>query len=252
MSGRSCGARRRAPARGRRPPPEPLRARSSCDGLADRRRVRVQPREQRAEHARAGLRVGQRAVRHADLDPERVGERGEPAAPLQRREPARHRDRAEHRRLRPVERRARERPAQHADVEARRVRDQHAPAQQPAEVGQHRLGRRRAVDHLLRDPGEALDPARQRLGDADERGPAVVQLAAADEHRADLGQLAALAGEPVRLRVDGDELGRRERRGQQVLGGQEHRHANGCSYSCLRTARTPRCTELRHGAPGRV
>ena len=33
-----------------------------------------------------------------------------------------------------------------------------------------------------------------------------MQLAAADQHRADLGQLAALAREPVRLRVDGEEL----------------------------------------------
>jgi hypothetical protein len=34
-----------------------------------------------------------------------------------------------------------------------------------------------------------------------------VQLATADQHRADLGQLAALAGQPVGLRVDGEELG---------------------------------------------
>jgi len=37
-----------------------------------------------------------------------------------------------------------------------------------------------------------------------------VQLAAADEHRSDLGQLTALAAVAVRLDVDGGELGRRE------------------------------------------
>jgi hypothetical protein len=43
-----------------------------------------------------------------------------------------------------------------------------------------------------------------------------VQLAAADEYGADLGQLAALAREPVRLGVHGQELGRGERRGAQA------------------------------------
>ena len=66
---------------------------------------------------------------------------------------------------------------------------------------------RRLVDHRLRDPGEALDAARQRRAHADERLPAVVQLAAADEHGADLGQLAGVAGQPVRLGVDDEELG---------------------------------------------
>ena len=70
-----------------------------------------------------------------DLDPERVGERGEPAAALQRGEPARHRDGAQDGRLGPVERRARERAAQHAEVEPRRVRDEHAAAQQPPSSG---------------------------------------------------------------------------------------------------------------------
>ena len=67
-------------------------------------------------------------------------------------------------------------------------------------------------------------PARERRGDADERRPAVVQLAAADQHRADLRQLAALAREAVRLRVDGEELGGRERLLEEVRGGQQHWH----------------------------
>jgi hypothetical protein len=62
------------------------------------------------------------------------------------------------------------------------VADEDAAAQLLGEVGQDELGRRRLVDHRLRDAGEALDAARQRRADADERLPAVVQLAAADEH----------------------------------------------------------------------
>ena len=146
-----------------------------------------------------------------DLDPERVRERGEPAAALQRREPARQRDRAQHRRVGPLERRTVERLVQHARVEARVVRDEHAAPQLLRELGQHARRRRRRVDHRLRDPGEALDAARQRLLDADERAPALVQLAAADEHGADLGQLAGVAREPVRLRVDREELGGEQR-----------------------------------------
>ena len=53
-----------------------------------------------------------------------------------------------------------------------------------------------------------------------------MQLAAADQHRAHLRQLAALAREPVRLRVDGEELGRRERLGEEVCGGEQHGHGS--------------------------
>jgi hypothetical protein len=43
-----------------------------------------------------------------------------------------------------------------------------------------------------------------------------VQLAAADEHRADLRQLAGLAGLAVGLRVDDDKLGARKRLFEQL------------------------------------
>ena len=168
-------------------------------------------------------RVGQRAVRGLDLDPERVGERGEAAPALQRREPARERDRAHDRRVRPLELGALERLLEHADVEARRVGDEDAAAQLLGQLRQHLLGRRRLVDHRLRDPGEALDAAPERLGDADERAPAVVQLAAADQHGADLGQLAALLRLAVGLRVDGEELRAGERGFEK--GGFGHRAA---------------------------
>ena len=46
--------------------------------------------------------------------------------------------------------------------------------------------------------------------------PAVVQLAAADEHRADLGQLARVAAEAVGLGVDDEELGGCDRLLEQI------------------------------------
>ena len=60
----------------------PRAGRSSATASPTVVRVRAQPREQRAEDARAGLGVRQRAVDAADLDPEPVGERGEPAPAL--------------------------------------------------------------------------------------------------------------------------------------------------------------------------
>jgi hypothetical protein len=115
------------------------------------------------------------------------------------------------------------------------VADEDAAAQLLGEVGQDELGRRRLVDHRLRDAGEALDAARQRRADADERLPAVVQLAAADEHGADLGQLARVAGLPVRLRVDDEELRVCERCVQQI-------HADRALYAPGQTARTAGCS----------
>ena len=80
----------------------PARA-EQLERLADGDGVRAEAREQRAEHASARERVGQRAVHLLHLDPEGVRERGEPPPPRQRREAAGELDRAEHRRARPVE-----------------------------------------------------------------------------------------------------------------------------------------------------
>ena len=133
--------------------------------------------------------------------------------------------------------------AQDAAVERRVVGDEHARgrrADQLGEVGQDGVGGGRLVDHPLRDAREALDRARQRRDAADERLPAIVQLAAADEHRADLGQLAGVAGLAVGLRVDDEELGRRERLSEQLHptqasraqhDGMQRRVARGSSHS---------------------
>jgi hypothetical protein len=60
----------------------------------------------RAEDARTRASVGERAVDDVDLDPERGGKRTELALRRERRVAARHRDRADHRRVRPLEPRA--------------------------------------------------------------------------------------------------------------------------------------------------
>ena len=72
-----------------------------------------------------------------------------------------------------------------------------------------------------------------------------MQLAPADQHRADLGELAALAREPVRLRVEGDELGGGERLGEQG----RRRHPDSGSYASLRTACRPLARARRMTAP---
>ena len=169
-------------------------------------RVRAQPREERAEHARARLRVGQRAVGDLDVDPQRLGQRPQAALAPERVQAARERDRAQLRRVGPAQPRALEGLAQHAAVERRAVGHEHAPAQLRGQLGQLRLGRRRLVDHRLGDAGEALDPARERRAHGQQRLPALVQLAPADEHGAHLGQLAGVARQPVRLGVDDEEL----------------------------------------------
>jgi len=96
------------------------------------------------------------------------------------------------------------------------VGDEHARLEQVGQLGERRLGGRRGIDHLLRDLREALDHPRQRRAARDERLPAVVQLAAADEHGPDLRELAGLAAEPVGLGVDDEELRRGQRLGEQV------------------------------------
>ena len=143
-----------------------------------------------------------------DLDPERVGQRaparacgpaarsGARAAPC--RAPAAPASRA---------RRART-PARSTRVSKRALcATSTRPSSSSRELGQHLRGRRRAVDHRLRDAGEALDPARQRPLRPHERVEGLVQLAAAHQHGAHLGQLAQVAAEAVGLGVDREELG---------------------------------------------
>jgi hypothetical protein len=146
-------------------------------------------------------------VHLVDLDPERAGQRRERSLAGQGREAACELHGAERGRGGPVEPRALERLAQHAHVEARVVGDQHAAVQQVGQLGQHLLGRRRAVDHPLRDAGESLDPARERALHLDQRVERLVKLPAAHQNGADLGHLAQVAAVPVGLGVERHELG---------------------------------------------
>ena len=143
---------------------------------------------------------------HLDLDAERLGQCGEAPLPRQWMQPARERHGAQHGRVGPAEPGAVEGLPQHPPVEGRVVRDEDAVPQELGELGERRLGRRGGVDHRLRDPGEPLDAARERRAHADQRLPAVVELPAPDEHRADLGELARVTREAVGLGVDDEEL----------------------------------------------
>ena len=195
----------------RRPRADLARA-EQRDRVPDRRRVRAQAAEQRAEHARARARVRQRAVHRVDLDPERGGQRRQPAAALQRREAAGERDGADHRRGRPLERRARERLAQHAHVEGRVVRHQHPPAQHASRARAAPPRARGAASTIACViPVKRWMPRPSGCATPTSEVELVVQLAAAHQHRADLGQLAAIAGETVGLGVEREELGRGER-----------------------------------------
>ena len=223
---RALGRRRARPRRARRAGA----GGSSASASPTVAGVRAQPREQRAEHARAGLGVGQRAVRVLDLDPERVGERGEPALALQRREPSRQRDRAQ-------------RPAGRATSSAARSKAWRSTRGRSAalwatstrpricagQLGQHALRRRRRVDHRLRDPGEALDAARQRRARRRPASPSA--RAARRRRRAPRRPRSArtVLAEPVGLGVDGEEL-----RGEQGLCGEVDARASP-SYAPRRT-----------------
>jgi len=96
------------------------------------------------------------------------------------------------------------------------VGDQDAVAQQLGQLPEHELRGGRPVDHRLGDPGEPLDRARQRRADPHQRLPAIVQLAAAHQYRADLGELTPVACAAVGLGVDDEELGGAQRTVQQV------------------------------------
>ena len=122
-------------------------------------------------------------------------------------EPARELDGADDRGLGPLHPRTLERLPEDADVEARVVRDEHAPLEHVRDLGEHLVGRRRSVHHALCNAGEALDAARERPLDLDERVVGLVQLPASHEHGPDLGHLAEVAAVAVRLGVHGDELG---------------------------------------------
>ena len=142
----------------------------------------------------------------------------------------RERDGAQRRRVGPGQLRALEGLGEDAAVEGGVVGDQEAALEQLGELRQRRLGGRRGVDHPLADLREALDRSRQRGGAGDERLPAVVQLAAADEDGADLGQLTGVAAKAVGLRVEDEELG-----GGQRLGEEIHRTSGSRAHPTERT-----------------
>jgi len=94
-----------------------------------------------------------------------------------------------------------------AVVEARVVRDQHAPGEPRAELHGERTEPRRARDHVVGDAGERLD----RRGDGglrvDQRGPLTGDLAAVHLDHGDLGDAVV-----HRVRAGGLQVDDRQRR----------------------------------------
>ena len=89
--------------------------------------------------------------------------------------------------------------------------DEHAAAQQRRDRGSTSSGAGAASTIACEMPVKRWIPRPSGLATPTSDVPLVVQLTPAHEHRADLGQLAALAREPVGLGVEREELGRGER-----------------------------------------
>jgi hypothetical protein len=151
-----------------------------------------------------------------DLDPERAGERRERASGREGGEATPELDRAQHGRAGPVESAAVEGLAQHARIEASGMGHQYPSGQHVAHLLEDLTRLRCRLEHRLGDSREALDPAREGAFRPHQRVECVVQLPAAHEHGPHLGQLAEVAGEPVRLGVDREELGLGDWSGEQI------------------------------------
>ena len=144
----------------------------------------------------------------ADLDPERVGEHGQLALALQRQHHPGQRRRAEHRRVGPLADRSRSNAWRSTRRSTARCgRPSRGPASRSASSGSTASGQGAASTIAWVMPVKRWMPAPQRRARAHQRAPAIVQLAAADQHRADLGHLAGVAAEAVGLGVDDQELG---------------------------------------------
>ena len=92
-----------------------------------------------------------------------------------------------------------------AEVERRVVGDQDGAAGELEEAGQHGADARRGRDHHRGDAGQHADVGRDRPAGVDQGLELAEHLAAADLHRADLGDRAVLRRAAGRLEVDDDE-----------------------------------------------
>ncbi len=202
--GQRLGGQRPPPRRGA---PTALRGQQG-QRLTDRAGVGAQPRVERAENPGTGLSVGERPVGHLDLDAERLGEGAEAPLALQGQQRPGQRRCAEHRPLEPTETDPGERLTQHAPVKGSVVGDQRPAREYRLQDRQHGLRGRCLLEHLLGYPGEPADAAAQGRARSHERGPAIVELTAANQDHSDLDQLARVAAQAVGLGVDDHELGR--------------------------------------------
>ena len=125
------------------------------------------------------------------------------------------------------------------------VRDEHAArAAARASSGSTRLGRRRGVDHRLRDPGEALDAARRAAASTP---TSELQRSCSSPPPTSTAPTSVSSqrsrGEPVRLRVDREELGGEQGRGRRA------RAWTRPSYAPRRTRCTDRVARRRYSWP---
>jgi hypothetical protein len=97
--------------------------------------------------------------------------------------------------------------AEDTPVKGRVVGDERPAREHRLEGRENGLRARRVLEHLLGYPGKPANASTQWRARAHERGPALMELAAADEHDPDLDQLACIAAEAVGLGIDNHELG---------------------------------------------
>ena len=150
---------------------------------------RSQPLEQGVQHVDGGPGVGQRPVVGCDRRPQQRREQSQPDARcfLPGEYPARQPDSVHHRVARPGQAEPGAGGLEKADVEARVVRDQHRPADEFQERGQHGRDGGCVVDHGIGDPGEHDDLRRNRPARVDQSGELAEYFTASDLDRPELG-----------------------------------------------------------------
>ena len=212
-------AARRGRGRGRRPAARQPRG----EGELRRRRMRAHareqeqvvepehaerrgPLEQRVQHLGRRLRVGERAVDRLGRDAEVARQRGEPEVRnLVAHESPRDRERVDVAVREARSTRRDQRGVEERDVEADVVADDHRVADELEQRGEHLFDARRGQHHRLGDAGEHGDERRDRHAGVDERLEAAEAFAAAQLHRADLGDRAVARRGAGGLEVDDDE-----------------------------------------------
>ncbi len=171
--------------------------------------VAAEAPDQRVQHLDGGPGVVQRPVvglgRGAEVRRQRAQLAVGDLVPGQH--PPGQRHRVEHPGVGPAVTVLRARRLEETHVVRRVVGHQHRVGEELQEGRQHRLDRRRRGDHRLGDAGQHGDEGRDRLPGVDQGAQRAELHAAADLHRADLGDPAAIGGAAGGLQVHHHEGG---------------------------------------------